>query len=131
MKPATASPAAAREVIALRHMKESDFCTDVVNLAKLHGFMVHHDLPARTNRGGWHTALQGDAGFPDILALGYGRLIVAELKVGYNQPTEMQSAWLWRFGQLSEDKWHMEAHVWKPSDWDEIEKCFKRKGRKG
>lgn len=125
MRRAGNNPAAV--MTSLHHESEAGFCTAVIDCARTFGWLVHHDRPARTAHG-WRTAIEGDAGFPDCLFLGYGRLIVAELKVGRNLPTQSQSAWLWHFGQLSETFWHVECHLWKPENWDEIEACFKRRG---
>lgn len=106
---------------------EAGFTDAVVELAQTFGFLVHHDRPARTNQG-WRTAIQGDPGFPDIVAVGYGRLIVAELKVGRNVPSSAQQAWLWRWGALAELCPTVEVHLWRPEDWPEIAETFKRRG---
>lgn len=110
------------------HESEASFTTAVVECAQMFGFLVHHDRPGRLADGRWRSHIQGDVGFPDILALGYGRMVIAELKVGRNPASKAQESWLWHFGQLSETFWHVECHLWKPVDWPEIEACFKRRG---
>jgi len=62
-------------------MTESDFQKVVINLAKMHGWLVHHPMPAMNKRGVWATHELGDHGFPDlVLAHPSGRVIFAELK---------------------------------------------------
>ena len=60
-------------------MTERELQDAVCELARLLGYLAHHSLPARTNRG-WRTPLQGDPGAPDLLLVGRGRVIHAELK---------------------------------------------------
>lgn len=118
----------------LHRETESGFTTAVIECAQMHGFLVHHDRPARIKghdgEDTWRTAIQGDKGFPDILAIGHGRLVVAELKVGRNATSAAQDAWLWQFGKLASLAWHVECHLWRPENWDEIEETFKRRGAK-
>ena len=62
-------------------VKEADFQKIVINLAKMHGWLVHHPLPSMNRRGVWATHELGDHGFPDlVLAHPAGRVIFAELK---------------------------------------------------
>jgi len=62
-------------------VSESDFQKIVINLAKMHGWLVHHPLPSMNRRGVWATHELGDHGFPDlVLAHPAGRVIFAELK---------------------------------------------------
>lgn len=105
---------------------EQGFTDAVVECAQMYGWLVHHDRPARTVHG-WRTAIEGDPGFPDIVAVGYGRLVVAELKVGRNKTSNHQEAWLWRFKAVSELFDLVEVHLWKPDDWDEIKETFERR----
>lgn len=73
-------------------------CTDaIIQAALLMGWCVHHDRPARTERG-WRTAISGTKGFPDFLATRNGELVVAEFK---RPPRRLddpaQSKWLYEF----------------------------------
>ena len=74
---------------------ETMMVNDIVRAAHDFGWRVHHDRPAFTGRG-WRTALQGDAGFPDLLLLKEGRPVaVWECKAaGAKGPTPAQRAWL-------------------------------------
>ena len=50
----------------------------------------------------------------------YGRLVFAELKLEGENPTHEQKIWL-RFLSSA----HSEVHVWRPSDWSEIEEVLR------
>ena len=98
---------------------EAEFTAQVLEYARLRGWRTIHLRPARTARG-WRTAVQGDgAGFPDVLALRGGRVVVAELKVARNVATEAQEAWLaaWREAGA-------EVFLWTPDAWAEIERVL-------
>lgn len=94
---------------------EAEFTTQVIQFAQLLGWLVHHSRPAMTGRG-WRTPLQGDAGAPDLLLAKNGRVVLIELKVGKNKPSELQRRWIEASG----------AKVFTPNDWDEIERLLGR-----
>jgi len=48
-------------------MKESYFQSQVIMLAKLHGWLVMHTRAVEIRPGVWKTPLQGHAGFPDLV----------------------------------------------------------------
>lgn len=85
---------------------EKQFMSQVIQLAKLLGWLVYHT----------HDSRRSMAGFPDLLMLKGSSLIAAELKVGSNEPTAEQRAWLIAFASAGAD-----AFIWKPSEWEEIE----------
>ena len=67
------------------------------------------------------TQVQGDKGFPDILAIRPPRILVAELKVGKpgtlkGDPTPDQVAWLDAFKSFQISwKWQpIETYAWRP-----------------
>jgi hypothetical protein len=97
---------------------EAGFTTAVIALARLHGWVVNHQLPLRTARG-WATGTQGDVGFPDVIAVKGGRLIIAELKVKTAVRPE-QDIWLNRFAAVP----GAEVYVWRPVDWNRIVATF-------
>lgn len=101
-------------------MRESDFTTQVIDLAHWCGWLAFHQLPAQHRAGKWSSATQGDTGFPDLI-LARDRVVVAELKVGKNKPTEKQWAWINRFRESG-----VEAYVWTPDDMDEIRQVLRR-----
>lgn len=127
-----------RQSDAVRKTTEKDFRQLVVDFARLHGWLVYFT---------WKS-IHSPAGFPDCVfvrqteepkqlstvALGLGngrvvqdstqpRLIIAELKVGKNQPTAEQCEWL--------EAMHMAgvpSYLWYPTPecWDEIQRVLGR-----
>lgn len=97
---------------------EAEFTTQVIRLARACGWVAAHFRPART-AGGWRTAVQGDAGFPDLILVRAKRVVVAELKVKRGRPKPSQFRWLECFRAAN-----VEAHLWRPENWDEIEKIL-------
>lgn len=96
-------------------ISESAFLAAVLALAKANQWRAAHFRPGMNRRGKWSTAGQGDyVGFPDVVLV-RERLIVAELKIGKNQCTEAQSAWLAAFRAAG-----IEAYVWWPNDWNKL-----------
>jgi hypothetical protein len=104
----------ADEVRRMAPISEEEFLNQVIDLANLHGWRAAHFRPAKTNRG-WRTAMQGDKGFPDLVLLKDGKLVVPELKVGRNKTTADQDEWLRRFRECGAI-----AEVWRPEDWERI-----------
>lgn len=97
-------------------LTEREFTSAVIELARLFGWRVAHFRPAQTARG-WRTPVQGDGiGFPD-LTLVRERLILAELKTKRGKLSEKQTEWLDALRAAG-----VECHVWRPADWDEIER---------
>src|SRR5438874_2184448 len=99
---------------------EAEFTRQVLQLAKLCGWRTAHFRPGRTKTG-WRTAVQGDGvGFPDVLLLRGGSILVAELKVGSRKTTPAQNRWLQAFYAAG-----VTAVIWRPEYWDEIVKTLK------
>lgn len=97
-------------------MTEAQFTTAVLELARILGWRSAHFRPAQTKHG-WRTAVQGDGkGFPDLVLLRRDRVVIAELKVGKNKPTDEQEAWLAAWQKTGASVW-----VWTPDDWPNIE----------
>lgn len=66
----------------------------VIQLAKMNGFMVHHSRAVQTANGRWLTAIQGDAGFPDlVLAHAHRGVLFLELKSDTGKLSPGQTAW--------------------------------------
>ena len=78
------------------------------------GWRVSHFRPART-ADGWVTPLQGDKGWPDIVALRGERQVVAELKHA-TQVDPDQELWLEAFRQIP----GTEVYVWRTGDEEAI-----------
>ena len=102
------------ELYAEKTKNERELTDLVVSLCDEGGWLCHHDRPAKTDKG-WRTAIQGDAGMPDIIALRGNRLLVAELKHGRNKPTPEQELWLEAFRQVG-----AEVYVFRTGDEEAI-----------
>lgn len=92
-------------------MSEEDFKQRIIDAAAAHHWFVHHDRPARTEKG-WRTPIQGDPGFPDLCLARDGVIILAELKSSTGKASAEQSAWLAAAGP--------HARLWRPSDWPQV-----------
>ena len=102
-----------------KKLTEKEFLSQVLEYAKLMGWLRLHIRPGRT-KGGWRTPVQGDGvGFPDCLFLRRNRLVVAELKMPKGILTDAQEEWLRRFDDVG-----AETYVWWPSSWPEVERVL-------
>jgi hypothetical protein len=105
-------------------LREAAFQRQVIDLLHVHGWRVAHFRGVRVQRkngGVYHqTPVQGDgSGFPDVIAVRGGRIIVAELKCGRNRLTQEQKVWLDCFRLAG-----VPAYEWRPELWAEIEKVL-------
>lgn len=93
-------------------MNETELQDAVIELARLLGYLVAHFRPAKTDQG-WRTPVQADGkGFPDLVLVGRGRVIYAELKNDVRKLEPEQRVWL--------DALHVcgaEVYVWRPTDY--------------
>lgn len=96
-------------------LTEADWSRRVIETAQLFGWKYAHFRPARTAKG-WRTAMSGDVGFPDLVLVRGGRLILAELKAGRGVVTPDQSEWLQEFARVP----CVESYVWRPENWQEV-----------
>ena len=102
-------------------VKESYFQSQVIMLAKLHGWLVMHTRAVEIRPGVWTTPLQGHAGFPDlVLAHETKGVLFAELKADKNSRlSDMQKVWLQTLKEAG-----MEVYVWRPKDIDTISRIL-------
>ena len=97
-------------------LSESDFQNTVIELAKLHRWLVYHTFDSR----------RSDPGFPDLTMVRDGRLIFAELKTEKGRLTGDQAHWLHELGKVIEPyQRHVARYVWRPADWREIEEVLR------
>ncbi len=96
----------ARQNVQGRMISEADLLRSVIELAHIFGWKVQHTRPARLGNGQWRTAIQGDAGGPDLTLARHGVFILAELKSEHGKLSPEQQEW-------------QEAGVllWRPGDW--------------
>ena len=103
-------------------MKEAEFQQQIIDLAHLHGWRCAHFRTVRIQRKDgsvyYATPVQADGeGFPDLVLLKGNRVIVAEIKSEKGKCSDAQTEWL--------NAWELagaEVYVWRPQDWNEIEK---------
>jgi hypothetical protein len=93
-------------------ISEDEFTDQVIAVLQLNRWLVVHFRKARKKNGSWMTPIKGDPGSPDILAARNGQVLLAELKVGKNKPSQFQAEWLKNCGE--------HGFLWYPADWDEI-----------
>lgn len=102
-------------------MTERQFQGQVIQMAHLFGWRVSHFRPALTAKG-WRTAVEADGkGFPDLVLV-RDRTIFCELKTDTGRLTQDQQDWVDALGRAG-----TEVYVWRPRDWDEIERLLRRK----
>ena len=107
-------------------MKESYFQSQVIMLAKLHGWLVMHTRAVEIRPGVWKTPLTGHPGFPDlVLCHQRGRgLIFAELKADMGRLSDSQELWSQALNESG-----AEHVVWRPKDIDAISTRLAGKGK--
>jgi hypothetical protein len=111
----------ARQILELAE-SEREFQAKIVDLAKRMGWLVHAERPANTE-GRWRQPIQGDAGWPDLVLVRDGVMMVVELKAERGRPSPAQRGWLAELGKVPD----LIVDVWRPSMWDEIEALLRRR----
>ena len=110
---------------------EKELLAMVVELAERCGWRKAHFRPAMTQHG-WRTAVQGDAGFPDLVMVRPPRLIFAEVKSEKGKVADEQHGWLIAlrgcFARPRLEYRHPipEVYLWRPSDFEEIVSILQR-----
>ena len=93
-------------------MTESELKSAVIEMARMYKWKIHHDRPSQNSKGRWSTAIEGDAGFPDIVLARDGIVLFVELKSTKGRLSDGQTEWL---AALSGGCNTVE--VWRPVDW--------------
>ena len=107
-------------VAMARNAPESILQSQVITIAKMNGFRVHHARPVQQANGRWLTAIAGDAGFVDlVLAHPERGVIFLELKAEKGKLSPGQLAWAHALSK------HVEYYLIRPQD---LEKLAKRLG---
>jgi hypothetical protein len=93
--------------VPLADLTEEQFQAEVIRLAKRNGWRCYHTRDSRKSA----------AGFLDLAMVHrvFG-FIIAELKVGTNQPSAAQAAWVEDLECAG-----VRVFVWRPTDWTSIE----------
>jgi hypothetical protein len=93
---------------------ESEWQSQIIEIAHLLSWRVAHFRPARTNKG-WRTAVSADGkGWPDLVLV-RDRVVFAEAKVEKGRLDVEQEGW--RDALLEAGA---EWYVWRPQDVDEV-----------
>ena len=98
---------------------ERDWQRTVTDALTALGWTWTHFRVARSAKG-WRTPISGHPGFPDVVAVRGDRVMFVELKSEQGRLSEDQAAWLLALGLAG-----AEVHVWRPSDWPEIEELLR------
>ncbi len=85
---------------------EKDFQAQVLEVAKLNGWLIYHTYDSR----------RSSPGFPDLVLVKPPLVVFAEIKSDAGKVTPAQDGWLGALSGCSEKI----TGVWRPSDWDEI-----------
>ena len=97
-------------------MTERQLQAAILELAKLLGWRVMHQRPARTLNNGYKTAIEGHTGFPDLVMLRPPRLVFAELKTDKGRVTHEQALWI--NGLARSGGPQVSAYLWRPKNWE-------------
>jgi VRR-NUC domain len=92
-------------------LAERDFMATVREAATLNGWRVYHT----------HDSRRSPSGFPDLVLV-RERVVFAELKGATTRITPGQERWLDAL-----DAAGAEVYLWRPSEWDEIERVLGRR----
>ena len=98
-------------------MSEQAFTNELLKWLRTYGWRVFH---VRNSGIRGISQVQGDKGFPDLLAVRGQRWIAAELKVKkagtvLGEPKPEQLAWLEALNRVG-----AETYIWHPENWSEI-----------
>lgn len=88
---------------------ERDFMQQIIDLAKLRGWLVYHT----------HDSRRSEAGFPDLVMVRGGNVLAIEVKSEKGKLTADQEEWLDAL-----DLAIARATCWRPSDWPAIEEAL-------
>ena|SRR5678816_2749095 len=102
-----------------QQQSESQFMGTVTDYALRRGWEWLHILPGLNERGRYRTPVTGalGSGWPDLILIRGSDILAVELKSERGQVTALQRRVMQTLEQVL-----IETHVWRPSDWPEIEK---------
>ncbi len=106
-------------------MTGREFEDQIIRLARVHGYLVHHQRPMQRADGQWRSGISGDKGFPDLVLCGRGRVMFRECKVGRAKTTPEQFQWLMGMSDAG-----LDAKVWRPEMMDEIQADLARRAER-
>jgi hypothetical protein len=100
-------------------LTEEQWQQRVTTFATLNGWRSYHTYDSR----------RSDPGFPNLVMIRDGVLIVAELKTDKGKVTKAQMEWLALFASVGlRTNAEVGAYIWRPRDWTTIQNVLKRRG---
>lgn len=93
-------------------ISERDFQAQVLQLARLSGWMAYHTRDSR----------RSEPGFPDLVLVRPPMILFAELKTGAGKVRPEQRTWLAALAGCE----GVDVALWRPSDWKTVEEVLKR-----
>ena len=96
---------------------EDKFQKQIIDLAELYDWLWFH-VPKNAY---FASKYMIKAGFPDLTLVKDGRLILAEIKSAKGRLSDKQRLWGNRLNECE----GVEYYVWRPANWNEIEKLLK------
>lgn len=93
-------------------ISEREWQAQVEEYARLRGWLTYH---TRDSRG-------STEGFPDLVMVRRGVIVVAELKTEKGQPSIEQYQWLYELAGVGFT--FGGVYLWRPSDWPEVERVM-------
>ncbi len=92
-------------------LTEAEFGKQIEDLFKLYGWRWCHFRPAQTAHG-WRTAISGDLGFPDYVAVKGAQLLIPEIKSHTGKLSDAQESWR----QVLDNVPGKPYRLWRPED---------------
>ncbi len=92
--------------IDLKPISEAEFMAQVIQYARLHGWLEYHT----------HDSRHSTPGFPDLVFVRGAVLLFAELKVAGRKLTAEQAKWVALLEAAG-----LPVYLWRETDWPEIE----------
>ncbi len=96
-----------------RRHDEADFQSQVIQYARINRWRVFHAFDSRLG------SRAIDAGFPDLVMVKDGHLLVCELKANNGRVKPEQTDWLMALQECG-----IRVRIWRPRDWNEIERVL-------
>lgn len=106
-------PVAGFRAVTAQRMGEKELLQNILDCARALGYLAYHT----------HNSRRSEPGFPDIIAVGYDRLLAIECKREKEHPTLAQQNWLDELAHVP----GVECYVIRPSDWlsGEVERILR------
>jgi len=100
---------------------EADFQGKLIKALKDNAWLVHAERPARSGKG-WVTPIQGNSGFPDLIAVKPPAILVIENKTKSGRLSPEQEKWVIAFSACG-----VKVLVARPEDWESILKIIEER----